>query len=386
MKTAVATIVGIAIVLGLTFLGIKILEAKAPEAEKKKREELVPLVEVEVVYRRDVDFPLESEGIVAARLDTVLTAQVGGKLIDVDGNFEAGGTYEKGDVIARIEDVDYLAAVAQSESTLADAELALVQEEARAKQAARDWKKIGGGKVASDLVLRVPFLKSAKAKVTAASAALEKAEADLERTKIVAPFGCRVRVVNLNVGATVAPGAQLGTIYDPNNLMIQLPFSLDDYAQLPEESEVTLSADIGGRSYRWKAEMMWEVGEVDQKTLSAYMLARILGNEDHPSRFVLPSPGTFLNATVDGAVLPGVVGVPRSAVRGQNQIYVMDENDQLKECELQVARRTADRVFATGGIEDGEKVILTKLAMPVPGMKLKEAGVDEKEEETDTSK
>ncbi|MEN8774639.1 MAG: efflux RND transporter periplasmic adaptor subunit [Akkermansiaceae bacterium] len=381
MKTVVATIVGIAVVLGLTVLGVKIMEARAPQAEKKETEVTVPLVKVEVVNRGDVEFSLKSEGVVAARLDTVLTAEVAGKLKYVDEDFESGVTYEKGDVIARIEAVDYQAAVAQVESTLADAELALDQEEARAKQAARDWEKIGGGKVASDLVLRLPFVKSAEAKVTAAIAALEKALADLERTKIVAPFDCRVRSVNLNVGATVGPGAQLGTIYDPNNLMIRLPFSLDDYAQLPEESKVTLSADIGGRSYQWKAEMMWEVGEIDQKTLSAFMLARVLGNEDHPARFALPSPGTFLNATVDGAVLRGVVGVPRSAVRGQNRVYVLGEDRRLKERELQVIRRTADRVFVTAGIEDKEEVILTKLDMPVVGMKLKVAGLEEKEEE-----
>ena len=127
---------------------------------------------------------------------------------------------------------------AEVRSTLADAELALIQEEARAEQAARDWEKIGGDKPASDLVLRVPFLISAKARVTAAIASRNKAKADLDRTKIVAPFDCRVRSVNMNLGATIVPGAQLGTIYDPNNLMIRLPFSLDDYAQLPEKTDV----------------------------------------------------------------------------------------------------------------------------------------------------
>ena len=123
----------------------------------------------------------------------------------------------------------------------------MVQEKARADQAARDWNKIGGGKIASDLVLRVPFLKSAKARVAAAIAARKKAEADLIRTKIVAPFDCRVRSTNLNLGATVVPGSQLGMIYDPKNLMIRLLFSLDDYAQLPKETNVTLSTNIGGK-------------------------------------------------------------------------------------------------------------------------------------------
>ena len=382
MKTVITTIVAIAIVLGLTFFGVKLLEDNAPEAEKKKRVEAAPIVEIEVVRKGDLEFSLESEGVVATRKDTILSAQVGGRLVKVDEDYEVGATYLQGALIAEIDSTDYEAALAQAESAVADAELALVQEEARAKQAARDWKKIGGGKDASDLVLRVPFLTSAKARVVAAVAALEKAKADVKRTKIVAPFDCRVRSVNLNLGATVVPGAQLGAIYDHTDLMIRLPFSLDDFSQLPEKSDITLTADIGGQTYQWKAEMMWELGEVDQKTLSAFVLAKVMANENHRAQFALPSPGTFLNATVGGAVLPGVIGVPRSAVRGRNKIFVLNEENELEVRELLVARQTAERVFATQGIGDGERVILTKLDMPIPGMSLEVAGAAEKEEET----
>lgn len=381
MKIVITTIVAIAIVLGLTILGVRFLEENAPEAEKKERVEKPPVVEVQVVSKGDQEFTLKSEGVVLVRRDIILSAQVGGKLVKVDENFEVGATFNKGDLIAEIDPVDYMAAVAQSESTLAEAELALVQETARAQQAERDWKKIGGGKDASELVLRIPFLNSAKARLAAAVAALEKAEADLARTRIFAPFDCRVRAVNLNVGATVVPGAQLGTVYDPGELMIRLPFSLDDYAQLPDNAEIRLSSTIGGRLHEWDAEVMWELGEVDQRTLSAYVLAKILPKKDDSSRFRLPSPGIFLNASLVGAVLPGVVGVPRSAIRGENRVFVFGEESKLEVRELVIARSTADWVFATQGIADGEKVILTKLDMPIAGMTIELPKGDQQEEQ-----
>ena len=162
--------------------------------------------------------------------------------------------------------------------------------------------------------------------------------------------------------------------------MIRLPFSLDDYAQLPEKTDITLSADIGGKLYEWKAEMMWELGEVDQKTLSSFVLAKIIANSDHPYRFSLPSPGVFLNATVKGGVLPGVIAVPRSAVRGQNQILVLNGENKLEQRELMVVRQNASHVLASQGVADGEKVILTKVDMPVLGMTLEPAKIDGKEE------
>ena len=386
MKTVITTIVAIVAVLGLTVFGIKLLKENAPEAEKKKRVEAIPVVEVEVVTEDDLKFTFESEGVVTARRDTVLSSAIGGRLTVVDENFEAGAIYKKGHVIAEIDSINYQAAVAQAESILADAELALVQEEARADQAARDWEKIGGGKIASDLVLRVPFLKSANARVAAAIAAREKAEVDLIQTKIVAPFDCRVRSTNLNLGATVVPGSQLGIIYDPNNLMIRLPFSLDDYAQLPKESNVTLFTSIGGELYEWNAEIMWDLGEIGQKTLSAFVLARIFANEKHRPQFVLPSPGIFLNATLGGAVLPKVVSVPRSAVQGRNQILVLNGENKLELRELMVARQNADYVFATQGVAGGEKVILTKVDMPIPGMTLEAVEVEGQEEDKNQSK
>jgi hypothetical protein len=89
-------------------------------------------------------------------------------------------------------------------------------------------------------------------------------------------------------------------IYDPNNLMIRLPFSLDDYAQLPKETNVTLFTSIGGELYEWDAEIMWDLGEVGQKTLSAFVLARIFANEEHGSQFVLPLPGIFFKCYCRG--------------------------------------------------------------------------------------
>jgi multidrug efflux system membrane fusion protein len=380
MKTVITSIIVILFVLGATFLGIKYLKDNAPEAKTKTRVEKTQIVKVEIVHKENLQFPLTSEGVVETSRDTILSAEVAGRIIEVDTQFETGATFEAGEVIARVDPVNFQAAVAQVKSTLADAELNLVQEEARAEQSERDWAKIGGDKKATDLVLRVPFLKSARAKVVAAQAGLDRALEDLARTEIKAPFDCRVRAVSLNVGATVAPGAQLGTIYDHKNLIIRLPFSLDDFAQIPDKSEIKIFTVIGSKSHEWDAEMMWELGEIDEATLSAYILARVLPKPGASPRFQLPVPGIFLKAKLNGAVLPGVVGVPRSAVSGRNQVFVLNENNTLELRKLTIARSTAMTVYASGGIEGGEKVVLTKLEMPVAGMALTEAPAEEKDE------
>ena len=385
MKTVIFSIIAIVVVLAATAGVNHFLEVNKPEAAKKERVETIPVVKVALVKMEDLEFSLKSEGVVMTRRQTVLSSQVGGRIVEVHPQFEVGATFKVGAVIAKIDRLDYETAVAQAKSVLADAKLSLVQEEARGEQAARDWKKIGGGKAASELVLRVPFLKSAEARVVATEAALGKAIEDLERTVIRAPFDCRVREVVLNLGATVAPGSQLGMSYDAENLMIRLPFSLDDYAQIPKAPGIKLFTEIGGKRYEWKGEVMWDLGEVDQATASAYLLVNILPNKEAEPRFRLPSSGQFLKARLSGAKLPGVLAVPRVAVRGRAQVGVLTVDGTLTFRTLTIVRSDEGFVYAAVGVSGGpplndttgilprEKVILTKLELPVEGMMLTEA-------------
>jgi multidrug efflux pump subunit AcrA (membrane-fusion protein) len=205
MKSVVAITLIVCLVIALmSGATISFLKKMAPEAEKKENVIIVPVVEVEVVQKGNVDLLLSSEGLVSPRRDTVLTTEVTGRIIFVDPRFKAGEEFKKGDVILELDEVNYRAAVAQAKATVADAELLVKQEEAQSNQAARDWKKIGNGQPASEMVRRVPFLASARARKVSAEAMLEKANKDLARTRIQAPFDCRVSEALFDIGATVA--------------------------------------------------------------------------------------------------------------------------------------------------------------------------------------
>ena len=111
-------------------------------------------------------------------------------------------------------------------------------------------------------------------------------------------------------------------------------------------------------------------GDLDRATLSAYVIAAIQPNSEAPEGFKQPLPGMFVKAEVSGAVLENVIAVPRSAVRGRDQIAVMNDEDQLEFRKLEIVRSSSQQVYVTGGVESGERIILTKLELPVVGMKL----------------
>lgn len=368
-KTPLTILVCVGI-LALTGALIFFLKATAPEAKKKVFIDKVPVVEVFTAQQGDIDLKLASEGLVSPRRETVLTAEVPGRIIEVDPRFEVGGEFKAGEIILRLDEVNYRSAVAQAKSVVADARLELEQEIARGEQSARDWKKIGGGGVPSDMVLRIPFLKSAKARVVSAEALLEKALEDLNRTSIRAPFNCRVREAALDLGSTVMTGARLGMVYDTEGYEVRLPFSLTDYALIPTESTMSVVNEIGRKNYQWNAEIVRREGDLDRATLSAYVIAAIQPNSEAPEGFKQPLPGMFVKAEVSGAVLENVIAVPRSAVRGRDQIAIMNNEDQLEFRMLKITRSSPEQVYATEGVKSGERIILTKLELPVVGMRL----------------
>lgn len=370
MKVPLISLISIAIIIGLTVGASKVLEAMAPEAEKQTLVAPTPAVNVTKVHRRDVPYPLSSEGVVTTRRETILSAEVGGRIEYVHENFEVGARFQKGEVIASIDALNFQTAVEQADSAVADAKLALEIERAKGEQAAKDWARISPDKEPSQMVLRIPHLKSAEAKLKSTQANRDQALEDLERTKIRAPFDCRVREVNLNLGATVAPGTQLGMIYDPERVMVRLSFSMDDFSRIEPESEIELSAEVGGVDYLWESRILWDEGEVDRATLSGYVLAEIKSNPEVGTKFRLPPPGLFVQARFEGMMMKDVVVVPRAAVRGRDSVWIVDTESKLRSRTLEIVNSNQTSVYATSGIEDGDLVILNKIELPQEGMLL----------------
>ena len=136
---------------------------------------------------------IDSQGAVRAQQETTITPLVSGTVMVIQHTFEDGAIFKKGDVLLELDPADLKTAVFASQSRLARAEAALIQEQARAKQARRNWQDIGYEEEPSPLVLRVPQLREAEANVSAAQADLEQSQRNLDRAKVRAPFDGRVK-------------------------------------------------------------------------------------------------------------------------------------------------------------------------------------------------
>jgi multidrug efflux pump subunit AcrA (membrane-fusion protein) len=106
---------------------------------------------------------IETQGNVRSEQAATITPLVAGTVRAILPSFEDGAFFKKGDVLLELNPADLQTAVFASESRLARAEAALIQEQARGKQAQLNWDEIAPGEDPSPLVLRISQLKEAEA-------------------------------------------------------------------------------------------------------------------------------------------------------------------------------------------------------------------------------
>ncbi len=356
-----------------------VLNQLKPEAKIAPPERVLPTVEVTEVEKETIKLNLPTQGLVEPSRETQLAAEVAGKVIWVSEKFEAGGAFKKGETMARLEKADFEAALAQTKSAKAQAELTLATEEAQAEKALRDWERLGRGEKPSDLTLRKPFIASARAQIEAAEANLEKAKRDLARTEIQADYDCRVEQTQVELGSYLTPAMPVANIYSVAPFEIRLPLSLDEFALVASNPEAVLEASAGGQSFEWKGKVIRQEGVIDRASRSVYLVAEVGPN---PGDEAIMQPGLFVQADVEGRSIESAVRVPLRAFYGADRLVLVTEDNRLKFRTVTVLRRQGDEAIVTSGLDNGERICLTPLEAVVEGMEVRvqDAEVEEPEE------
>jgi RND family efflux transporter MFP subunit len=365
-------IVALIIVLLVGVVVMKYLKDNGPEADKELPPPLIPVVNVMGVRVDAEQLVISTQGRVESVRKTQAASEVMGRVVMVSPKFEVGGQFSHDEIMLEIDDADYVSALAAAESSLAEARLLLAQEQARADQAGRDWGKLGRGE-ASDLVLRKPQIESAQAHITAATAAVGKAKRDLERTKLRAPYDCRVEATYTDLGSYIMIGARLADLYSADAFEARVPVTLEELGYLDKDkiigSKVIVNALLGGVDRQWHGSIVRNEGVVDQQTMTMYLVVGIKPqSEAGPYR--LPPLGLFVQAEIQGGVMEGVIKVPRSALRPDNTLLTVNAANELELTPVTLARTLEKSVLVSAGLSDGAKVIVSPMETPVSGMKL----------------
>ncbi len=370
--------------LAVVFAMVAISKGKRPE--RKDEGPKAQLVDVITVKPESMHLMIGSQGSVLPRTETVLVAEVAGKVISVSSNFVAGGFFEQGEVLLRIDPSDYDAALKRAEANLASRQAQYADQKARSEQALKDWQNLGRTGEPSELTLRKPQLAEALAGVKAAEADLLKAQRDLDRTSIRAPYDGLVRSKQVDIGQYVAPGTALGVSFAIDIAEIRLPLAVEDlkFLNLPSAAgsavgnephdpvPVYLSAEGSGLPGSWKGEIVRTEGVVDQDSRVVYAVAQVtdpyavLGK----SRQAELRMGTFVRAEIEGIWLDNVVSLPRMALHEDQSVLLANSENELEIRQVSIVRAEPQVVYIGSGLKAGDRVVVTAIEAAIPGSKL----------------
>lgn len=368
-------------IIGVSAVVVVLLFFTSPKAEKTKDALVIPAVEIYQIKPASHTIRIRTQGVVESRRETQISPEVTGRVQEISPNLKQGGRIREDEMLVRIEDIDYRAALARANAALADAELALASEDARASQARIDWERLGRGGKGNPLVLREPQLAAARAKVESAREEAGRAERDLERTQITAPFDAAIRQANVEVGSIARPGQMIAEIYSSKDLQIRLPLPLEDLGFVERDrngnplGEIALAGTIGGSEYSWTAESIKLDPEIDRRTLSGHWIVRVLPNAE--STYPLPPVGLFVRADIKGGELEDVMEVPRRAIREGDEVLIINPENRLEFRKLEIIRRTRESAIVASGLQPGERICLTRLNAPIAGMEVLPTETDE---------
>ncbi len=349
--------------------------------------ELPPaVVRVEGTAFRKTTYPVivHSQGTVQPRTRSTLLPEVSAKVIEVSPSFRPGGFFTTNDILLKLDPVDYETAIVIAKATLAQAEVVLAEEQAKAGQARESWKTLGKSGEPGPLVLRVPQVAKAEADVAAAKAQIAKSERDLERTIIRAPYDGQVLEQLVDVGQFVTQGTPLGKIFAVDYVEIRLPLPEREmqFLNLPERfrdgqvstasAPVTLKSLVDGKPASWTGSIVRVESAIDESTRQITAVAQVndpyARQEDGKPTLKI---GQFLEAEIEGEKLADVFIIPRRAVRAGNEIILITGENKLRRLTVDPLISNGDQIVISAhsphSPKEGDVLCLTPIPFAAEG-------------------
>lgn len=366
----------IVIVIGGVGLAAAII-ATGPTLEQLPPPSNAPLVRTWEASSQTVRMSSITYGSVLPRTESELIPEVSGRVTNMSQSLVSGGFFKKGDVLLEIDPLDYEVALEQARAALASAQSELANAgKAHDRQQDLAKKQSTSESQRDDAHNR---LQIAQATLREVRARISRAERDLARTRIIAPFEGRVRSERVDVGQFVTRGAPIASLYSTDFAEVRLPIHDEELAflQLPlngisdentPEPKVILRTKFAGKHHEWEGTIVRTEGELDPQTRMINVIAQVEAPYKTSGERPPFAVGLFVEAEILGRAFNDVYIVPRSALQANKQVYIIDGDNKLVFRDVDILRTVNEDVYIQGGIEAGETICLSTVNNAIQGM------------------
>lgn len=365
MKNVIFGIIQIIVIV--LFLVAVYYFSRAPTVEEIQSEESnIGQADLSVrsvfVIRPDVEtrqLSLESTGSVVARNIVPLIPRVAGTVAWVSPNLRTGGTFQKDEILLRIDSTDAELLVAQADANLLVAQANLELRKAESQAARENWTLLHDGDV-PDLVAKLPQISQAEANIAVANAQLSAAKLELARTEFSLPFDGRVLSSQIGVGQWVSKGQPFGTSFDLSSLEVEVPIS---------SAELSLLAPVAERDALVFVNETELTAVVDRISASADLRSRASSLYlAFPEQSTPLVPGNFVSVRVFGREQSNVYRIPEIAEQANSTLWIVRDG-LLERVTPQIIERRDDELTIVA-FDYGDGIVIGSLVGVYPGQKV----------------
>lgn len=350
-----------------------------PSPEKMIPSESISAIRAVIVNQEPLTLWVKSQGTIAPQQTTELIPEVSGRVQWMSPNLVAGGYFKAGEVMLEIDPVDY-----ESRAGLAEAKL--IRAEADLEHSLFELERMQA-LVKNNLISQASLQTATRTHKIATAAHIEaginqeQALRDLSRTKILAPFDGLIAMERVDLGQFLQQGAVIATLYGSDQLEVRLPIVNEQlaYLDLPEQNgnqpsedrspTILLTALFAGKQHTWRGTFSRTEAEINAQSRMITAVARIDQNQQ-PIGTPPLQIGLFVSASIEGRTVKNVMRLPRAALRSNDQVLVIDEDDRIRFRTVNILRVDSEEVIIDGGLVPGERVNVSPIQTVVDGMRV----------------
>ncbi len=369
--------------------GFLALNALQPKPAVRAPVEQLPLVQTEPLEFRTGALQVSGNGLVRPRAEVVLAAEISGRVSFISPSLVTGGAIRRGEVLVRVDDAPFRAAIAQAEAELKSARAALHLAEQLLE---RTRELIAKGFLAQQtLDERIAARDQAAAALARAEALASQRRLDLGHTVVRAPFEGKVLTERVDRGETVQPGKELARLFADGSLEIAVSLSDRDMALIRDPwrrraagGEARVRVAHGGGLYEWPARVDRVEAAVDSATRTFNVVVRVdkpgargVAVRGDPAAAPPLLVGMYATVEIAGADPGRHAYVPRRALRDGDLLWLLDESGRIAVQPVRVLLESGPRVVVSAhGLPEGARVVVSDLKVVMPGMRVREIGAD----------
>ena len=311
-------------------------------------------------------------GTVKARRRAKLAPEIGGKVLSLPRR--RGAIVRRGDLLLRVDDALQKAQLRVSEderkAAAAQSDQACLAAERAARELERTRSLAAQGIVSTDLIDAIDSqsrtaeagCRAARAAADRAGSAVALARAQLDKTVLLAPFDGIVADTFIEEGEWTSPSPPalpippILDLIDTRSIYVSAPMDEVDSGRIQKGQTARVTVDSQpGKSFTAR------VAEV-----APYVMDRLEQNRTVEIELELEDeaaaasmlPGTSADAEVILSARDDVLRVPTSALLEGGKALVL-EGDRLVERTLQIGLRNWDMTEVTGGLAQGDRVVVS---------------------------